>query len=518
MSRRALSQPALLAVISALMLWQATGPTLAQPTPLSCSSPAIRAFGAQGLDTDIFQIPGNLDFALQCAPAPAQELNNLCHRSTDGLLYAVQLKSGGNDGVVTIDASCNVSAPLVLTGAPLPSGRRFDAGDCLPDGSQMFINRAGNRDEFFVLDLQTRVVTKLVTSFPSWRPGIVNDWAYNPTDGKLYGGDSTHGELAVVELLPDPFQPTSATRVDLPLAGLPSGSSSIEAYGGAWFDTTLDRLFLHRNNGVVYEIDVSVPTIVATHMSMVPAPSIPSSERNDSAPCRCDEAYFIQDEPDAVVYRCDPSRPALACARVCGPLDGREINNAGFNKDDGLLYAVELDSEGNSGLIRMDPNASCGSIESAQSKPLPTGVRFDAGDISPDGSTLYVNVAGDSPLYVVDLTTWPHPTATSLAISGQTGNVRDWAYNPADGKLYGGDIAGEMAVLTIGQPVMRADTNVTGLPSGTAFGGAWFDSAGHLVLHRNDGNIYRIDISGPTLLSTTTARGSTRNEGAVCVR
>ena len=96
--------------------------------------------------------------------------------------------------------------------------------------------------------------------------------------------------------------------------------------------------------------------------------------------------------------------------------------------------------------------------------------------------------------------------------------MHDWAYNPADGKLYGGDTGGQMAVLTIGTTVTRVDSNVVDLPSGTSFGGAWINSAGHLVLHRNDGNVYEIDISGPTILSTTTERSSTRNDGAVCVR
>ncbi len=60
--------------------------------------------------------------------------------------------------------------------------------------------------------------------------------------------------------------------------------------------------------------------------------------------------------------------------------------------------------------------------------------------------------------------------------------------------------------------------NVSGLPSGTSYVGAWINSAGHLVLHRNDGKVYEIDISGPTILSTTTERNFTRNDAAVCVQ
>lgn len=506
-----------LAVSCLLMLLLVTTAALAQPEPFSCLGTGIQAYGVQDSSADFYEIPGDLDFGSLCSPSPAEEINNICFRSADGLLYGVQLTMGGNDGVVTIDAACDVSSPLSLSGTTLPDDLRFDAGNCLPDGSQMFINIAGDRTELYAVDLGSLSVTQLSTSAMTWDTGLVNDWAYNPIDGKLYGGDRSDGELAVVELSPDPFNPTSAVRTDLAITGLPSGSAS-EAYGGAWFNATLDRLYLHRNNGVIYEIDVSGPTVVATHSDTIPSPNIPSSEHNDSAACHCDHAYFIQDAPDAEVHRCDPSTPSLSCTKVCGPITGKEINNAGFNKADGLLYALELTSTGNAGLIRMDPNASCSTIQAASSNPLPTGVRFDAGDISPDGSTLYVNIAGNSPLYIVDLTAWPNPTATNRTISGDAGNVHDWAYNPADGKLYGGDTGGQMAVLTLGNPVTRVDTTVSGLPSGTSYGGAWFNTAGNLVLHRNDGNVYEIDISGPTIVSTTTERSSSRNEAAVCVQ
>ena len=33
--------------------------------------------------------------------------------------------------------------------------------------------------------------------------GFVFDWAYNPDDGQLYGGDSTQGQLAVLDVLAD---------------------------------------------------------------------------------------------------------------------------------------------------------------------------------------------------------------------------------------------------------------------------------------------------------------------------
>lgn len=523
MSRRL--RPICLFLLAVSFVLITAGAALAQPTPISCIGTSTQAYGVQDTSADFYTIPGNLNFTSLCSPSSGEELNNLCYRSADGLFYAVELTSSGNNGIVTIDADCDVSSPLTLSGTTLPSNIRFDAGDCLPDGSKMFINVAGDRTEFYVVDLDSLTVTKLSTSSMTWDDGAVNDWTYNPTDGKLYGGDREDGELAAVELSPDPFSPTSATRSDTEMVmssdDLPSSTSSSDAYGGAWFNAAKNRLFLHRNSGEVYEIDVSEPSIEATYTDTTPSPNIPSSSRNDSAPCHCDTAYFIQDE-DAEVYQCDPSNPTLSCVKICD-FTGREFNNAGFSKADGLIYAIELTSSGNSGIVRMDPNDSC-SIESASSNPLPTGTRFDAGDVSPDGSTLYVNIAGNGTLHIVDLTAWPYPTKTTKSITGASGNVHDWAYNPADGKLYGGDTGtvpsgGQLAVLTIGTTVTRSDTSLSGLPGGTAFGGAWFNSAGNLVLHRNDGSVYEIDVSGPTLLTpTTTARSSSHNEGAVCVQ
>lgn len=493
--------PRLAAAVGILTLHVAAG--AAAQTPFTCTG--VQAYAMQDADTRIFEVGDGLGFTEVC-PALGTEINNICYRSVDGLLYAVDLTPTGNQGIVQIDANCTVT-PLPLTG--LPTDRRFDAGDCLPDGGKMYVNIAGLK-ELYLVDL----VNSMATAIPmTGATGHVHDWAYNPADGKLYGGDNSHGQLAILELLPDPDNPTSAVRTDVALAGLPSGNGPAGAYGGAWFNASLDRLFLHRNLGEVYEIDLGGPTVVAVH------PNVPDSSRNDSAPCTaaCDRSYFIQDD-NAVVFRCDPSTPQLTCQQICDPL-GKEINNAGFRKTDGLLYAVELTTDGNQGILRMDPESEC-AIEAATTTGLPTDLRFDAGDVTSDGTTLYINIAGLPTLYRVDLTTWPNLTATSLPIVGDTGNVHDWAHNPADGKLYGGDDSdGQLAVLEIGATdVQRVDTTVSQLPSGVAFGGAWINATGRLVLHRNNGEIWEVDLAGPSIHGPVwPERASVHNEGAACV-
>lgn len=76
--------------------------------------------------------------------------------------------------------------------------------------------------------------------------------------------------------------------------------------------------------------------------------------------------------------------------------------------------------------------------------------------------------------------------------------------------------SGQLASLNPATGV-RTDVNVAGLPSGSAYGGAWFDAAGTLFLYQNSGVIYEIDLSGPTVVNTQTGPGATRNDGAACI-
>ncbi|MCP3913631.1 MAG: hypothetical protein GY713_22125, partial [Actinomycetia bacterium] len=146
---------------------------------------------------------------------------------------------------------------------------------------------------------------------------------------------------------------------------------------------------------------------------------------------------------------------------------------------------------------------------------LPAGA-YDAGDVSPDGATMFLNAGGADFLYEVDLATL---IVTSTAITGDIGVVGDWAFNPVDGLLYGGDSADtELATLDPATGI-RTDLAVTGLPPSPGFGGAWFTGAGELFLYSNDGNILQIDLSGPpTIVLTQAGPASTNYDAAACVQ
>ena len=95
--------------------------------------------------------------------------------------------------------------------------------------------------------------------------GYVFDWAAH-TDGLLYGGDSSHGQLAVLD-------PQSGVRVDYTVPGLESGFG----FGAAWFGPS-GQLFLYRNSGELLEIDVVGRTLIRTYDG-------PGSSHNDGARC-----------------------------------------------------------------------------------------------------------------------------------------------------------------------------------------------------------------------------------------
>ncbi len=235
-------------------------------------------------------------------------------------------------------------------------------------------------------------------------------------------------------------------------------------------------------------------------------------------PFPCDgEAYLVRNA-DAQLSRIDRSTAPFTFVDL-GPAAGIEYNNLGFRRTDGFLYAVELIPGGNVQILQIDATGSVTGL--GRPAGLPAGPRFDAGDISSDGGTMYIT-ATNQPLYRLDLTSLPSlPAVTSVTVSGSTGFVFDWAASPIDALLYGGDSSGgQLAILDPATGVRTdfnlVDTGLGTLPTGTAFGGAWFDASGRLFLYRNSGEIYQVDLSVPTIVDIENGPGATRNDAAAC--
>ncbi len=227
-------------------------------------------------------------------------------------------------------------------------------------------------------------------------------------------------------------------------------------------------------------------------------------------PFQCTGEPFMVRNSDAEVVRIDETGPAFTFSAI-GTATGRELNNLGFRASDGLLYAVELDPRGNEQIVRIDATGTV--FELGRPPGLPPRIRFDAGDVSTDGGTMYLT-ATNKRLYSVPLPTLA--PVTSVTVTGDRGLVFDWAYRPADGRLYGGDMThGQIAVLD--PSGARNDLAISGLPTGRPYGGAWFGPSGRLFLYRNSGEIYEIDLAGPTVVGAQSGPASNRNDAASCV-
>jgi len=285
-------------------------------------------------------------------------------------------------------------------------------------------------------------------------------------------------------------------------------------------------------------VDRSLVLIALVALSL-PTGSVWSQVPNDPVPFECTgEAYTVRDSP-AELFRIDQSVEPFVFDQIGGTMTGPfgaggadipiQVNNIGYDSVENLVYGVAIPAKvpivnTNYGIIKIDATGKVFPVPTA----LPGAPRFLAGDVSTDGSTMYLNAyPTGGVMYIVDLDTL---AVTSRALTGGPVNVADWAYNPLDGMLYGAVGIGPTA--PTGAPIyqLNPDTGVIsvlgyppGLPlanSGDAqyYGGAWFTQFGKLVLYRNSDWIYEIDLAGPSIVAEFAggAGSSTFNDAAAC--
>ena len=218
------------------------------------------------------------------------------------------------------------------------------------------------------------------------------------------------------------------------------------------------------------------------------------------------------------------------------PDGSTQINNLGFRSTDGLLYGWERTTATSGQIVTIDSAGTVlglGNPGLPANQPIgdPTAYNYNAGDVSVNGNEMYLSYSvangGGDKLYIVDLTTASiDPSDLTIRdITGDTGQVADWAAHPTTGMLWGGDHTdnGQLASLN---PVtgLRTDYDLAGLldPAGDqGFGASWFDNTGRLYLYDNNGIIYAIDDVGgtPTLVNgdyplTNVLLNTTNNDGA----
>jgi hypothetical protein len=231
-------------------------------------------------------------------------MNNLGFGSTDGLLYATMLSydTDGDPsapyvfstpdllGIFKIDSTGKVVGPLVTSGVTIPDNLRWAAGDVHPDGTKMYISTQYQSNTgdgaLYIVDL---------TQNPTERSA----------DGQhaiLYAGTRSYLDGVILRL-----DPQTGTITVVPGSGaivLPGGvvNNALQAYGGAWFNAVGD-LFLYRNEGTVYQIDLDFaydvgqcteagdggcPKVISTQENG------PDSNFNDAAACVAAEIELIK--------------------------------------------------------------------------------------------------------------------------------------------------------------------------------------------------------------------------------
>lgn len=273
---------------------------------------------------------------------------------------------------------------------------------------------------------------------------------------------------------------------------------------------------------------------------LLPAGSAWAQIDDEPVPFECTgEAFTVRDSPAMFYKIMQQEGMPFEFVQIGGTMMGPfgpggsdipiQVNNIGYDSVENLVFGVAIPAQVpivniNYGIIKIDATGTVFPVPTA----LPGAPRFLAGDVSTDGSTMYLNAyPSGSVMQVVDLDTL---AVTTQALTGGPVNVADWAYNPLDGMLYGA--VGRGPTAPTGAPVYQLDPNTgvisvvgypPGLPlasggNGQYYGGAWFNQFGRLFLYRNSDEIYEIDLDSMAIVKECMGEAgpSTFNDAAAC--
>ena len=214
-------------------------------------------------------------------------------------------------------------------------------------------------------------------------------------------------------------------------------------------------------------------------------------------------------------------------AEDLGPVQSQaSINAIGFNTADNYIYGYD---QVQNTIVRVDRNG-----EVMYLNPRPEGMpaaAYSAGAIDLSGF-YYVYAPGSSRFYTVDLrpdsATFMRLVDPSNGYREQTGDygtalsspltIGDWAFNPADGRLYGVERNG--VVYRIDEITGNVTPlNTTGPNPGSPFGAVVIDANGNLfAVSDSDGTIYRYRINWDSAagIRFSATRPGSFNDGAMC--
>jgi hypothetical protein len=191
--------------------------------------------------------------------------------------------------------------------------------------------------------------------------------------------------------------------------------------------------------------------------------------------------------PHSYLYKIDleTGDTILIKSLIAGADSG--INAIGYNIKDGYIWG-SLSNTGKIAKVGANGNATYYSIPN-----LPKDT-YAVGDVSSSGHLFIVNANGGlgvaTKIYEIDVdsASSTYLTIVSSNTSTTIPNVRDWSFNPADGKIY--TIDNTLKLFRI-NPATGAGVQIGvvsgGSPAITSqqFGGNYFDNAGNFYISGN---------------------------------
>lgn len=172
--------------------------------PFDCSGRMFRVIERDGGTTfeeiKLFTEEKVIDFE-PLTFMPGMELNGICYRPTDNLIYGLDL--GDTYQLVQIDADYTLR---VLKELPLPNQFLFVSGDISPDGRYLVLLGFSQQEDNNILalvdledpDYSTELLV-LGTS-TSGEAIFCADVAFHPTTGTLFGFDHREGRLLKIDI------------------------------------------------------------------------------------------------------------------------------------------------------------------------------------------------------------------------------------------------------------------------------------------------------------------------------
>ena len=221
-------------------------------------------------------------------------------------------------------------------------------------------------------------------------------------------------------------------------------------------------------------------------------------------------AFMTQNDPSDL-YRVDL---VTGIANTLASEWTTSTNAIGYNILNDYIFGYDVSTPGHITVIDGSYNITSLDVQGLGN------VNAYVGDVSTDGY-LYLH-DGNKTAWVVDVNPQRTTYLTYIKyIRFSRTSIADWAFNPADGKLYGINRVGRVIQV---DPVTEAVHNLgnPGISNYGMFGAVHFDDEGYLYAsHNNTGKIYRIDLrppiqSPPTATLFTKGPSSNRNDGARC--